>query len=263
MLESVRKISRKLPAVRGISVGEVFDRRTCRVCGSVTPIEHDKSDNYRESFHCLSCYCLVREHLVARVILKRYAKRHKSLREAMPRLGTFRIHEFGFVGAIHNEFQTLSGFSCSDYFPGVQPGEAAPNGVDCQDLHHLTFGDEEFDLVISQDVLEHVPDPSAALAETHRVLRASGRHILTVPFSAGRRESIPRAQVAADGRIDFLLPAVYHGDPIREEGALVFTDFGTDLFSLFGDIGFTTQLHVIDMSNRPGGYVAVIEAVRR
>jgi predicted SAM-dependent methyltransferase len=41
--------------------------------------------------------------------------------------------------------------------------------------------DNSFDLVIACDVLEHVPDDSAALCEIHRVLTLHGWAILTVP----------------------------------------------------------------------------------
>ena len=41
--------------------------------------------------------------------------------------------------------------------------------------------DNSFDLVIACDVLEHVPDDSAALREIHRILTRGGMTILTVP----------------------------------------------------------------------------------
>jgi SAM-dependent methyltransferase len=41
--------------------------------------------------------------------------------------------------------------------------------------------DKSFDLIIACDVLEHVPDDSAALREIHRVLTPNAWAILTVP----------------------------------------------------------------------------------
>ncbi len=50
----------------------------------------------------------------------------------------------------------------------------------------LPFPDGSFDLVTSFQVLEHVPDPAAYLAELRRVLRPRGRLILTTPNAAIR-----------------------------------------------------------------------------
>jgi len=47
----------------------------------------------------------------------------------------------------------------------------------------LPFPDDAFDLVWSSEVLEHLSDPSAALAELRRVTAAGGDIILTTPNS--------------------------------------------------------------------------------
>lgn len=39
------------------------------------------------------------------------------------------------------------------------------------DIAHLPFSSQTFDLVLAVEVLEHVPDPDAGLAELHRVCR--------------------------------------------------------------------------------------------
>lgn len=47
----------------------------------------------------------------------------------------------------------------------------------------LPFADGELHAIVMTEVLEHVPDPKAALVELRRVLRASGRLCLSVPTS--------------------------------------------------------------------------------
>lgn len=47
------------------------------------------------------------------------------------------------------------------------------------DAQALPFAEGSFDLVVSCECLEHVPSPSLVLSEIHRVLRTSGKVILT------------------------------------------------------------------------------------
>lgn len=49
------------------------------------------------------------------------------------------------------------------------------------DATRLPFGDDTFDAVICSEVLEHLPDYHAALAEMRRVLKPQGRLCITVP----------------------------------------------------------------------------------
>lgn len=51
------------------------------------------------------------------------------------------------------------------------------------DAARLPFADRSFDCVLMLDVLEHVAEPEAALAEAGRVLRVGGQLLLTVPFA--------------------------------------------------------------------------------
>ena len=50
------------------------------------------------------------------------------------------------------------------------------------DAERLPFADGSFDLVVACEVLEHLPDPSLALAEFRRVLSVSGSLLASVPW---------------------------------------------------------------------------------
>lgn len=115
----------------------------------------------------------------------------------------------------------------SFYLPGVPPGQTR-DGMRSEDLEHLTFADESFDVVVTQDVLEHVLRPALALAEIARVLRPNGVHVFTVPYSP-HNPTVARAQPGHDGEMVLLAPAHYHGDPLDPSGVLVVTDWGLDL----------------------------------
>jgi SAM-dependent methyltransferase len=63
-------------------------------------------------------------------------------------------------------------------------GEAAPPAgaaAIAADATRLPFPDGAFDAVIAAEILEHVPDDAAALAEIARVLRPGGMAAVTVP----------------------------------------------------------------------------------
>jgi len=51
------------------------------------------------------------------------------------------------------------------------------------DIQNLPFADSEFDMVICNHVLEHVPDDKKAIREIFRVLKKGGSAILQVPTS--------------------------------------------------------------------------------
>jgi SAM-dependent methyltransferase len=50
------------------------------------------------------------------------------------------------------------------------------------DIHQMPFGDNQFDVVLCNHVLEHVQDDMKALSEIKRVLKPGGWAILLVPF---------------------------------------------------------------------------------
>jgi SAM-dependent methyltransferase len=66
----------------------------------------------------------------------------------------------------------------------VTAGEITPDrliGVLRGDARSLPFPDDTFDVVITSEVLEHIQDDVAAIAEMVRVLKAGGRFAATVP----------------------------------------------------------------------------------
>lgn len=60
---------------------------------------------------------------------------------------------------------------------------AAPPGASFEvaDLRQLPFGEDQFDLVVSFETIEHVPDPEVVLDEFRRVLRPDGLLVLSTP----------------------------------------------------------------------------------
>ena len=72
-----------------------------------------------------------------------------------------------------------------DLFGAMREAGEVPPGAEADikqgDALALPFADEEFDRVVAAEVLEHIPDDSAAIAELVRVLRPGGTIAVTVP----------------------------------------------------------------------------------
>jgi O-antigen biosynthesis protein len=245
------------------ALNEVFATPRCGVCGSGALIAPPLEGNFREAFVCHDCFALGRTEALARVLLGRRARDGEtSLAEWMRRKPNDRVHEFGFVGGISETLRGHVEYTMSEYFDGVPLGTPGPGGVRCEDVTALTFADETFDVVISQDVMEHVPDPATAFKEIARVLKRGGSHFFTVPQDRNLSRSVVRAKLTADG-IEYLLPAEYHGDPLRAGGALVFTDFGTDLDAISQAAGLIFLEHELPVLGGEHSHVLrVFEAVK-
>jgi SAM-dependent methyltransferase len=72
-----------------------------------------------------------------------------------------------------------------DLFGAMRDAGEVPDGAEADikqgDALALPFADAEFDRVVAAEVLEHIPDDEAAIAELARVLRPGGTIAVTVP----------------------------------------------------------------------------------
>jgi SAM-dependent methyltransferase len=68
------------------------------------------------------------------------------------------------------------------------PGKAYRSPEYVCDLSAIPVEDARFDHVVCTQVLEHLPDPAAVLAEFHRVLKPGGRLWLTAPLFYAEHE---------------------------------------------------------------------------
>jgi SAM-dependent methyltransferase len=208
----------------------------CFVCGKISNFSIVPGAALLREATCGSCTASIRYSDTARVISGVLNREHISLSESIDRLHGKMILESQADGPIHQVLRVLPGYTCFEYFDGLKPGEYK-DGVLCNDFENLTFEDNHFDLIISQDVFEHVANPDKAFREIQRVLKPGCFHVFTVPLHEGRNS------VSRNG-----LPKVYHGDPLREEGALVYTDWGEDIVSIVDAFGMRTtrfDLHVL------------------
>lgn len=175
-------------------------------------------DSIRESLQCVRCHSNTRNRAMMRYIMS-----HRP---------DWRDADIFEAGAGSQLTVALSD-TCphhvpSQLLPDVPAGESR-EGFRSEDLERLTLDTDSVDLVLTEDVMEHVFHPQTAFQEIARVLRPGGVHVFTIPFHSTQASSTTRAAIDEGGVIEHLMPPEYHGDPLSEHGVLVVTDFGRDL----------------------------------
>ena len=141
------------------------------------------------------------------------------------------VHESspGNRGASVKLSQQCRSYTASQYDPQLGFGNTHPNaGYRSENLENQTFPDEAFDLIVTQDVFEHVFDAPAAFMEIARTLRRGGAHIFTTPLVNKDKPSERRASIS-DGGIVYHHPLEYHDNPMSAEASLVTWDWGEDI----------------------------------
>lgn len=207
----------------------------CDACQEASRFECDwlhsseEGPNFRERLICGGCGLNCRQRLLIRTVREVSADRTSpSLLVYEQETPLYRMLEQALPGvAVHG------GEYAGD---GIEPGTTREDGLRHEDALQLSRPDASFDLALSCDVYDHVPDVGAALAETHRVLRPGGVMIGVVPFHF-TATSQRRAEVR-DGELVHLEPPEHRGRAVSQYGALVFHDLGWDLLDTCRSAGF-------------------------
>ena len=99
-------------------------------------------------------------------------------------------------------------------------------------------------MVITQDVFEHIQEPEKAFAEDATYIKTLGVFIsLLFPITRAKK-TLRRITIEGGKRTILGYPEVYHGDPLRKQGALVYTDFGEDFVTMLESQGFVTDAYL-------------------
>ncbi|MDD3436789.1 MAG: methyltransferase domain-containing protein [Candidatus Gastranaerophilales bacterium] len=74
------------------------------------------------------------------------------------------------------------------------------NFINCmrEDVTNLSFGDETFDFILSNHVMEHILDEEKFLSELLRVLKTGGKLILTFPINFNLEKTFEDSSITTD-----------------------------------------------------------------
>jgi MoaA/NifB/PqqE/SkfB family radical SAM enzyme/SAM-dependent methyltransferase len=137
-----------------------------------------------------------------------------------------------------NNYTNVAG---SEYLGDRVPwGMKDEQGIRNESMTSLTFNDEQFDFILSFDVLEHIPDFRRALRECCRVLKPGGSLLFSVPFTISDIKNTVRAFLNEAGQVEHVMPPQYHGDPLIQGGCLTFQTFGWEMLDHLKEEGFQT-----------------------
>lgn len=174
---------------------------------------------FRDHLLCSGCGSIPRERALSLILSRHFPNwRELTIHESSP----------GGRGLSVKLKQLCPGYIASQFFIAEPPG-AEINGFRNENLEKQTFADGSLDIVISQDVMEHVNDPSAVFKEVARTLKPGGAYLFTTPTYKELVTSERRARYLPDGGVEHLAEPEYHGNPIDNEGSLVTFHFGYDL----------------------------------
>jgi SAM-dependent methyltransferase len=206
----------------------------CDVCMALNESEPDEDWNLRNGIRCKCCRFGGRERHMYRVLTQLTKAKHLKKRIIFEEVTPFK--------ALLDRM--LKGFTGSEYIDSkYRPGSTHAifgRKVRHDDVCNIAYPTGSQDLVVSMDVLEHVPDLTRALNECNRVLKPGGYKVMTVPFYE-EKSTLVRAKLGVNG-VEHLLTPEYHGNPISNEGALVFSEPGVDLLNTIDECGFDVKL---------------------
>jgi SAM-dependent methyltransferase len=190
----------------------------CSCCA--TPVQFLAKDNWlRDSYICRSCGSIPRERALM-----------YWMQTFFPDWKNLSIHESSpiFKGASLRLKEECANYVPSFYFHDKQDQKEVDGFLNI-DIENQFFPDNNFDLIVTQDVFEHLYNPSQAFKEVFRTLRKGGAHIFTVPLVNKSKKTQQWSQKNEDGTISFFYEKEYHGNPVDESGSPVAWHWGFDI----------------------------------
>ena len=224
----------------------------CIVCNENIDFKYDwqysdlQKINFRERLICPTCGLNNRQRAIANLINQNIDEKNsitQFLKRNIKLFGSSQqktIYFYECVTPFYNAVSKtlLAGHKVigSEFLGYDKVSGEIIDGIRHEDALDLSFEDKSLDMIVSNDVFEHVPDIEIALKEAYRTLKQNGKLIFSIPF-AHTAKTKKRAQLL-DGKLELLEEAIYHGNPVSSNGSLVFYDFGWDILEIVTRVGF-------------------------
>jgi len=184
--------------------------------------------NWRESLVCENCKMNNRIRASVDLLYNRLAVSGDDKIYATEQLTSFYSWlEYHYPNAVGSEYLGIDK-SGGNYYSHLRH----------EDITQLSFDDNSLDVILSFDVIEHVPDIEKSLTEFIRCLKPGGIALITAPFVSNQYETIVRAKIGKDGKTEHLLEPEYHGNPTNPAmGSLCYYHFGWQLLDQLRSAG--------------------------
>lgn len=206
----------------------------CYICGEETRFLMGRATNLKAS-SCAKCGAILRRSDLVRCLLEELEIENGKLSDIAALKSQLSILNASANGTLHNELQEMDNYVGTEYIPGgVESGKIIWGGIGgsdilCMDLQNIPFEDKSFDVVISEEVMEHVEDYNKALDEVYRVLKPGGIYIFTIPLMEGRKTQ------SRIGKKKY-----FHGFGLQLY--YVYTDFGDDMIEILDAHEFESKV---------------------
>lgn len=235
----------------------------CSVCNSPQPfivdyqfsedVEGKRVPNWRERLICPNCGCNSRQRFIIHKIFDCYSSDMQILMYEQ----ASNVFE-----KVKREIPKVKGF---EYVGDCRGEQKAIDGIVLEDICELSYMDEEFSLLVSNDVFEHVYDYEKAFLEAYRVLKPGGKLLFTVPFDGNSATTARRVEKDGDGFI-YTQSQWYHDCAVAGQAPLlVYQVFGWDILDTLKKCGFSDAYAKVYYGLKEGymGYLPLyFEAVK-
>ena len=194
-----------------------------------------KNSWYRDNLCCSNCDSIPRERALM-----------KCLEVFFPLWRNYKIHESSptmWRGPSAKFRDECKYYFASQYWPDKKLGVSVDGITNIDIEKQSSIKSNSFDLVVTQDVFEHLYNPEKAAKEIARTLKKGGAHIFTVPMVNKEKPTV-KWSIIKNNEVRFLHDEEYHSNPVDPKGSPVSYHYGYDLAYLLNKWGKTPTMMV-------------------